>query len=410
MKKVFLLITFVLQGIVSCSQNEEKIIEYPKFENINPAQNNDEIITEKVWGYDDIVQSIKINSDVYAIGYATIEYNSTLRKISKSGKEIWSKTIDIVPNDILRLDDNRFAIVGEDSNDNGTIHIYDTKGNLLSSKNEHMKNFRLIFHTIVRDGVGGFLILGEKIKDNISESFLRGFTISTDNKITSSYELKIKGNNFDNYKVGSIKHLKGLDFIVSMFVDEKIMIARLTPRKVSSTTNEYKTYSKTVAPNYAINIMWQKEIVSSKFLNSQFVLNHNKIFHIVNYKKRKTSSSVEKEAGLVSCLDLNGNIQWQRKINPSNKKDWLGKAIYYNSNLFIVGEHSGYFIKDIYKSNGLLVKIDEYGEILYTKTFGNKNLKQGFTSIEVIDNKLKLLGYKGKYKKEMKNWFLEINP
>ncbi len=422
MKKVILFTTLILLVIMVGCEKEESVntLQKENYDNPNPSQNNNEIITEKSWGYDDIVKSITINNDIYTIGYPTIKYNSTLRKISKSGKEIWSKTIDINPKNIFKLDDKRLIVVGYKKN-KGSIRIYDIEGNLLASKDEYIENFRLSFSNIIKDGIDGFLISGNKRADNISQPFLRGITISADNKITNSYLLKIKGIRTNDYcTLGSIQPIQDLDFIISMLINDKYIIARLTPRKVSYSTSQYNTYSNEIdepnEPIYSINIMWQKEIMSSSsnnyFIRSskQLIAKDNKIFHIGSYGKRKTSSSVEEESGLVSCLDLDGNIQWQRKINPSNKSDELYKAIYYNSNLFIVGEHSGCFIKDIYKSNGLLVKMDKYGEILYTKTFGDKNLKQSFTSIEVIDNKLKLLGYKGKYKKEMKNWFLEINP
>ncbi len=429
MKKVILFTTLLLLGIISCSKNEEKIvveekiIEPPKFENINPAQNNGDIISQKILGKGSINKSIIINNTIYAIGYEAGE-KFFIKKMSKSGEEIWSKSIEnIHPRTLSQINDNSIIVIGgtrggATPKSQGVIQIYDLNGVLLSEEKHYKEDYGFYFRSICKLSENEFVLGGTQRRFKSGERdkpFLKYIDIQ-DNKITYSCIIDIE-EDFDRHSVVGVSAIGDDELIVLMQKQNDNSAKRsLIISKLGNTSDNKRSYASGQTECItSMDVIWKKEVISSNNLNitndigKQLIINADKIFVISNtYDVKEPSPSKGNwTSGLVFCLDLNGNILWKNNINISNKDDKLYRGIFYNSNLFIVGKHSSYMWspQKIYNSNGLLLKMDTYGEIKYIKTFGDKKDSQGFYTIEIINDKLKLLGYKG-----LKNWIVEVNP
>ncbi len=428
-KLIYMLMVFIF-AFTSCKKDEVPQEKKKKTkENHHSAKNNNEIITQKIWGVkkSSIYETIVINNEVYAVGVKGGQ--ETLSKISASGQEFWSNPIDIDARAILKVDDNRFIVVGKKGS-KGAIRLYDLKGGLLYASNDFVEGSDLFFTTISNISNMRFIVGGTSVKNKKRTPYLREITINDKNEIKVNKQFV--HNEFENCAIESIKFLGNGELIVSMnkyLGDEKksIVVANFLLQETESnadnndTPSEVEDDSSAYRKQQHLIIKWQKEILSDTNLpsytyqgNKQFVVSNNKIFVIGNtydLKDPAPKSGDYWSSGFVFCLDFDGNIQWKKTISLSNKDERLYTGIYHKGNLFVVGKHSSYVLtaNEESFSNGLLAKISENGNVLYTKTFGDKTNGQGFNTLEIVNEKLLLFGYANDRKDEYKKWFVKVN-
>ncbi len=420
---------FIASSVMLVSCKEEEEVQEPKKtkENYHSAENNSEIITEKVWGVKEssIHETIVINNEIYAMGVKGGQ--ETLSKISASGQELWSNPIDIDARSILEVDDNRFIVVGKKGS-KGAIRLYNLKGELLYASNDFVEGADLFFTAISKVSNESFIVGGTSIKNKKRTPYLREITINDKNEIKVND--KIIFDEFEDCAIQSVKYLGDFEFIISMnryLGDEKkgIVIFR-TAFEVSGTGGSTPIAQNNEMPySYRRNteavVLWDKEILSDTNLpsytnqgNKTLVVSDNKIFVIgstYDLKEPTPSSGSYWSSGFIFCLDFDGNIQWKKTISLSNKDERLYTGIYHKGNLFVVGKHSSYVLTPSEESfsNGLLAKISENGNVLYTKTFGDKTNAQGFNTFEIVNEKLLLFGYANDRKDEYKKWFVKLS-
>ncbi len=416
-KLIYMLVVFF--AFTSCKKDEVPQEKKKKTEeNYHSAENNNEIITQKIWGVKEssIHETIVINNEIYAMGVKGNQ--KSLFKISASGQEFWSNPIDIDARSILKVDDNRFIVVGKKGS-KGAIRLYNLKGELLYASNDFVEGSDLFFTTISDISNMRFIVGGTSVKNKKRTPYSREITVNDKNEIEVND--KFIFNKFEDCAIESIKHLGNLEFIVSMnkyLGDENkgIVVAKFTAVSGSvrrgGNDSEFFSYKEE----------WQKEVLSDTNLpsytsqsNKQLAISNNKIFVIGSTYDIKdpipSNGDDYWSSGFVCCLDFDGNIQWKKTISLSNKDERLYTGIYHKGNLFMVGKHSSYVLTPSGESfrNGLLAKISENGNVLYTKTFGDKTNAQSFNTLEIINEKLLLFGYANSRKDEYKKWFVKVN-
>lgn len=232
----------------------------------------------------------------------------------------------------------------------------------------------------------------------------------------------------ENHYIRNIKYLRDAAGNVPAFCittnlyDNDDEVQNITVSRIDSTTPSSGGTDLHWTENInALSKMWSKDVKSDSNLASwshyssskNALLQDNKIYVIgttYTVKDPAPSSGGYWHSGLVSCLDISGNILWKKEINLSNKVEQLKKAIIHNNHLYIVGEHSRlrYDNTKYDFGNGLLVKMSLNGSVVYSKTFGDKNTWSAFNSLEKMDN-LYIYGFSNaKEKDQFQKWFVEV--
>lgn len=107
------------------------------------------------------------------------------------------------------------------------------------------------------------------------------------------------------------------------------------------------------------------------------------------------------------------NIAWKKQINITNKTDRVYEGTVFNGAIYAIGHNSSvkYTSSNIQFSNGLLTKLDLNGNVIYNKTFGDKTTSSGFNTLFEKDGILFLYGYTNYHNGiDSQNWFVKINP
>jgi len=188
-------------------------------------------------------------------------------------------------------------------------------------------------------------------------------------------------------------------------------------------SNKNEQYFSVACLTSQYNVTWKTDVrYNSELINSvkeNIIVCNSKIYTICNVEdtdKPLTSEGKKWESGLVTCLNMQGQQQWQTKIKLSNYNENLTGITDYNGYIYIVGEQGEKYRTKNSSSkwcygNALLVKLDaSNGSIINSNTFGDGTYASGFNSVSIVNANIYCVGY-AKYEQTKggyMGWFVKL--
>jgi hypothetical protein len=408
MKKLLFLLS--LTGLTFGACNKNNITPDPDptdsigTKNPNPAQNNTNIIYQKLWTTKSSIYTVLSKSnELYA--YGMDNGNIALMKITSDGNTIWSKSINGMSSFCLG---DSYIYVTVNYNDRAKIVAYDYNGNYKAEISMKEDGYdKTLLNDIVgfpTDGRDGVIVGGYVQNGNTQHPYLRRLTFSGEsfNFYEISSDVWSGPIRFDhpNQRIINLAYKDGKLFYTAnkytSLVDEPstIQFVKLAPDV--STDNYADIYTvelKAESPQHRI----------SHYTNSKIVFNGD-VAYIAGYtqddKEPAPSGGSYWNSGMVLSVKDNGtsgSVNWRKKITISNKSERVYDLTYYSGSVYVFGVHSAllYANKSTEFSNGMIGKINTDGSIIYSKTFGDEKKRNGFNTGIVINGDLCAFGYSG---------------
>lgn len=435
MKNIFI-IQFLLICLlsVSCSTDDDFIDDEggqstQVTENPNPAANNSEIIAEYLLesNKSTISKAESYNNEIYAIG--KIDGNASIIKLNTSGGMIWSKSTGLNGGSFTIVNDIIFATGNYGTNENGEndrakVIAYDLSGNFLAEYIFSETAYsRTIINAIASVSVTDRIALGGFVQ-NGNTQYPYVVSISFNNNEILQYAPRDDPDpnngsirlNYPKQRIINIGSKDGYIYYVSngysQLPDENSEI-NITKLDLDTSSDYFNTiYSVNIAADNP-----QHEVAT--YTTSGIIFNNNEIYISGRSDDDKTPAPGNGgywDSGFVAKVIDNGtsgNLEWKRTVNVSNKSDRFYGAAFNNNALYLFGNHSGliYTSSQISFSNGLITKMDTNGNVIYSKTFGDKTKKSLFQSGLVMNGNVYGFGYSGSSENssEYQAWIVRAN-
>lgn len=331
----------------------------------------------------------------------TSKINNEVGKIRYDGTKIWSKYAGIgvrgmtsTPTATGLLKDA--LVVGGFNKANGSISIFSSIGQPICNKEFSKTNYSIWFNNI------------KTIETNATYTdFLAGGGMrDTINNLYYPYLIKIRLDN-NNYSLSTVSENIFTDLVGQWFSSIELITENGVQNIITTANNTESSKIGVCKINSNYMITWKKEIsevnttCSTRYLNK--IISENGRLYLCgdtdDNEKGIVSNGRKWRSCLLVCLDMMGNIMWQKKISSSKYSDYARQVLKYGNNLFLIGGNSWYWQYDdanklLYnRSNGAISKVDATsGNVINTYTFGEKTTSSGFGNVVLLDNDKLLLG------------------
>ena len=294
---------------------------------------------------------------------------ATIRKYDKDGEVIWSSTYNyekkVFFNSIIEADGG-YVVIGDlrKGNDGttGVIAKYDTTGNLLWDDTVESDS-DVYFNSVIEVSDGYIVAVTSDGNDGDivgNKGYNDGILLKYDKSGNRVWQKHFGGSDYDFFSA-IIKESDGFVVLGAAFSENGDII------------DNSAGYGILVKYNFAGNIIWQKHFGGEGGDNYHSIIKATDGYIILGYDYTN-----ESDAQIVKC-DFSGNELWRQSLSGFDHPKF--KSVIEVSDGYVV---VGYYAPEDY--DAIIVKYDFSGNLLWSKTFGRDYNVEYASVIELDGN------------------------